>query len=65
MNTVCLPEFGEEDDFDREDCHAMGWGKDRFGDNQYNTFLRSVPTHMVDSDTCQEGLRSTHLRLLK
>ena len=29
VNTVCLPEFGEENDFDPEDCHAMGWGKDR------------------------------------
>ena len=29
VNTVCLPGFGEENDFDPEDCHAMGWGKDR------------------------------------
>ena len=60
--------FPDIDDFDPEDCHAMGWGKDSFGDsfdNFYNTFLRSVPIHMVDNESCQQGLRNnTILRLL-
>ena len=59
-------EFCPGVDFDTTDCHAMGWGKDAFGDadgyQEYNQFLRSVKLKIVDHDTCQEGLRSTRLR---
>ena len=64
INTICLPEFGTADNFNSKDCHAMGWGKDVFGDsptNFFNQFLRSVALEMVDHDKCQDGLRSTRL----
>ena len=47
-------EFCPGVDFDTTDCHAMGWGKDAFGDadgyQEYNQFLRSVKLQIGKSN---------------
>merc|ERR1711923_521795 len=60
IDTVCLPEPGQN--FDGSTCFATGWGKDEFGAaGQFQVVLKEIEIPTVDSNTCQDKLRSTRL----
>jgi len=60
VDTICLPKPGEN--FDGRTCFATGWGKDKFGgDGNYQVVLKELEIPTVDSNTCQNSLRTTRL----
>lgn len=60
IDTVCLPRPHEF--FDGSQCHATGWGKDRFGSQgEYQVVLKEIQLPVVNSVTCQNKLRQTRL----
>ena len=64
VDTICLPdqELDYKSQFLTENCHATGWGKDKFGkEGNYQVILKQVKMNMVDHDTCQNLLRTTRL----
>ncbi|XP_070074884.1 phenoloxidase-activating factor 2-like isoform X1 [Drosophila takahashii] len=60
IQPVCLPNVGENFDFDR--CYATGWGKNQFGkDGEYQVILKKVDMPVVPAQQCQANLRETRL----
>lgn len=62
VNTICLPPFStiRAQEYNQENCVAMGWGKHRFGDQGiYQKSLKQVKMDIVDNDKCQSQLRAT------
>ncbi|XP_017121248.1 phenoloxidase-activating factor 2 [Drosophila elegans] len=60
IQPVCLPNFGDNFDFDR--CFATGWGKNKFGkDGEYQVILKKVDMPVVPEQKCQTNLRETRL----
>lgn len=63
IDTICLPHFDGEDDFDRKDCVTMGWGKDASKKTPYyQNFMKQIKLKLVEHEACQTGLRGTRLR---
>lgn len=60
ISTVCLPP--QDNNFDRSQCVASGWGKDVFGkEGKYQVILKKVEMPMVPFSQCQNALRTTRL----
>ncbi|XP_034473436.1 phenoloxidase-activating factor 2 [Drosophila innubila] len=60
IQPVCLPNSGEQFDYDR--CFATGWGKNKFGkDGEYQVILKKIDLPVVERTTCQNNLRNTRL----
>jgi len=66
INTICLPNGQDENNFEETDCFATGWGEPIEGledqgrnKNEKANELRKVPLDLVASDTCQQKLRAT------
>ena len=60
IDTVCLPRPKEF--FVGSQCHATGWGKDRFGSQgEYQVVLKEIQLPVVNSIACQTELRKTRL----
>jgi len=64
INTICLPDQGlpNDLDFNRDNCFATGWGKDKFGkEGEYQVIMKQVKMDLVEHDDCEEILQSTRL----
>jgi len=63
LDTICLPELidNREDNYDKEKCVAMGWGKTTFNANRPQNILKQVTLPILDNDVCQNLLRKTRL----
>ena len=63
LDTVCLPELvdNREDNYDKENCVVMGWGKKAFNVRRPQNVLKQVSLPIVDNDVCQNLLRRTRL----
>lgn len=60
IQPICLPNSGEEFDFER--CYATGWGKNKFGkEGEYQVILKKIDLPVVGRQTCQANLRETRL----
>merc|ERR1711892_799070 len=61
IDTVCIP-GPEEDNVNKTDCYATGWGKDRFGSRgEYQVVLKEIDLPLVENEQCQDLLRKTKL----
>ena len=64
LDTICLPTLinNREDNYDKEDCVVMGWGKNKFNNvTEKQRVLKQVELPIVDNDECQRLLRKTRL----
>ena len=63
LDTVCLPELvdNREDNYDKENCVVMGWGKKAFNVRRPQNVLKQVSLPIVDNNVCQNLLRRTRL----
>jgi len=60
IRPICLPE--QDENMDRRNCVASGWGKDVFGkEGKYQVILKKVEKQLVPRDQCLEALRKTRL----
>ena len=60
IDTVCLPQPYQT--FEGAHCFATGWGRDKFGvEGEYQVVLKEVDLSPVNSNTCQNRLRTTKL----
>ena len=54
VNTICLPDSVNEDNFSENDCHTMGWGT--FNDTEPVTdiqnYMKKVILNRVDNEEC-------------
>ena len=62
LDTICLPRLvdNREDNYDKESCVAMGWGRSSINSNRQN-ILKQVALPIVENDICQDLLRKTQL----
>jgi len=63
INTMCLPDpIYDEESYEKEDCFATGWGKDKFGsDGEYQVILKQVQMDVVEHDTCEDEFQKSRL----
>jgi hypothetical protein len=63
INTMCLPDpLYDEVSYEKEDCFATGWGKDKFGsDGEYQVILKQVQMDVVEHDTCEDKFQKSRL----
>ena len=54
VNTICLPDSVNQDNFSENDCHTMGWGT--FNDTEPVTniqnYMKQVILNRVDNEEC-------------
>jgi len=62
IDTICLPQFVNDDQYDPTECYATGWGGDKFNPDDdgsnYQTLLKQVKLPIVDNTECQEIYRN-------
>ena len=61
VNTMCLPNSVNEDNFSEKNCHTMGWGTLKENDTQaveIESYMKKVILNRVDNDKCQDIIRS-------
>jgi len=68
INTMCLPDpdsydsYDEPDSYDKENCVATGWGKDKFGsDGEYQVILKQVQMDIVRHGECEDQFQNSRL----
>ncbi|XP_040570521.1 phenoloxidase-activating factor 2 [Lepeophtheirus salmonis] len=63
IDTICLPDnLDGIGSYDKNDCFATGWGKDKFGKlGEYQVIMKQVQMDMVNSNECENKLRRTRL----
>ncbi|XP_023320502.1 serine protease 55, partial [Eurytemora carolleeae] len=60
IDTICLPDIGEEF-VDESECFVKGWGKDKWTDGEYQVVLKEVSLPMVERQECLSSLKKTRL----
>ena len=60
VNTICLPDSVNEDNFSKNDCHTMGWGTFNEDEpvNQIQNYMKKVILNRYDFDQCESVLRA-------
>ena len=60
VNTICLPDSVDEDNFSKNDCHTMGWGT--FNEDEpielIQNYMKKVVLNRVNRDVCNRILKA-------
>ena len=61
VNTICLPDSLDEDNFSEENCHTMGWGT--FNEDEpvdkIQDYMKKVVLNRIPQDECEKKLRAS------
>ncbi|CAL8129609.1 unnamed protein product [Orchesella dallaii] len=59
IEAACLPQKGYQ--YTGQRCWVAGFGKDAFGNGKHSYIMKEVDLPIVDSDICEQRLRTTRL----
>ena len=61
VNTICLPDSLDEDNFSEENCHTMGWGT--FNEDEpvdlIQNYMKKVRLDRVPNEVCNDRIKAS------
>jgi len=66
IDTICLPQFPNDDQYDPTDCYATGWGVNEYDEKyeetqdqkNFQTLLKQVKLPIIDNTECEKIYRT-------